>query len=388
MLRAGSSQGIVFILTAFDRSELPAKYHSFVHGVTLQMNDRMDYADALAVRIPVEWGGIREYPGRDMIARVDKEAKQTHVYEIQTAVYGTAESDALRSGQIRQLGMEMRQCWNGRKPLHISRIPQQPLLSLLLNDEHLTGDTAAADRLPFGYDKSTGMPFSLDLREMFSLLICGPRKSGKLNTLLNLATAFACKNAQIHLIGSQELVDWARAHGMNGYLPAADEWKLAFNKLFSVEIPRRKVLLAKAREEGGPEARAKLLETLQPVVILIEDLNTYIEANGETHDVVINLRHFSEDKVSGYGVYTFATLSHTAFAQTRLKTVVTSMVQAGRGLMLQGKLNDCDPFNVPLPFSRKSASYPLGEALLIANQETQHVVLPKWDETPVPGEGC
>ena len=84
--------------------------------------------------------------------------------------------------------------------------------------------------------------------------------------------------------------------------------------------------------------------------------------------------------VSGYGIYTFVTLSHNAFQSVRTKDLVVSMCRAGRGLMLQGKLSECDPFNTSIPFNRKSAAYPLGEGLLVADQEVQHMVIPRWNQ--------
>ena len=113
MLRSANSQGVYFVLTAFDKSELPIKYQPYVHGIALQLTERINYSEALSARIPVEWGGIREHAGRGLIAKEDKEAKQVHIYEIQTAVYGTLESDANRAAMIRRLGEQMQAAWQG-----------------------------------------------------------------------------------------------------------------------------------------------------------------------------------------------------------------------------------------------------------------------------------
>ncbi|MBE5801788.1 MAG: type VII secretion protein EssC [Clostridiales bacterium] len=379
MLRSANSQGIFFIMTAYERSELPGKYQSFVHGISLQMNDRMDYADALGARIPIEWGGIREYPGRGMIARVDKEAKQTNIYEIQVAMYGSAESDAGRSDQIRQLGNEMRAAWTGRKPRRINRIPEEPTLSLLLENEEMKEALARYDWLPLGYLKNSGQTYSLNLREQFSMLVCGPKKSGKTNFVQNIASMFATRKAQIHVIGSGDLVVWARQQGMKGYEHGDVAWTEAFTNLFVNEVPKRSAKLRAAKDEGGKAARDALLETMEPIIILIDDLDAFIEKYGETEEVVKNLRHFCADIVSGYGIYTFATLSHNGYQRTKIKEPVLSMARSGRGLMLQGKLSDCDPFDVSMPFNRKNVMYPLGEGLLVTDQDYQHMVIPRWN---------
>lgn len=380
MLRSASSQGIYFVLTAFERNELPAKYQSYVHGVALQLNERVNYADALGVRIPVEWGGIRSYPGRGMIGREDKEAKRTYIYEIQTAVYGTNESDAKRSESIRELGRQMRAAWKGALPKGIARIPEEPKLTDLLGDADMQADMMQADRLPAFYAKNTGSTLSLNLRECFSMLVCGPRKSGKTNFIKNAASTFAKKGAKIYLIGSPDLMDWGRAHQMQVFGYGDPNWNEAFTELFQKEIGRRSGLLQAAKAQGGAQARAKLLETFEPVVILIDDLDSYMEKNDAAPLLNANLKHFCADIVSGYGVYTIATLSHAGYQRTKIKEPVVNMARAKRGLMLQGKLSDCDPFDVQLPYNKKGAVYPLGEGLLITDQGMTHVVVPQWNE--------
>ena len=72
--------------------------------------------------------------------------------------------------------------------------------------------------------------------------------------------------------------------------------------------------------------------------------------------------------------------AETGFVRYKIKPLVAAMVRAGRGLMLQGKLSDCDPFSVSLPFSAKSALYPLGEGLLVMHQELMRMVVPKCDQ--------
>ena len=380
MLRSASSQGIYFVITAYDRSELPIKYQSFVHGISLQMNDRMDYAEAVGARIPIEWGGIQECPGRGMIARVDKEAKVTHIYEIQTAVYHTVESDSQRAEAIRSLGAEMKRAWKGGLPKGIERIPKEPKLSLMLKHEAAIAEMEQIDRLPWGYEKNTGKMLGLNLRELFSMLICGPKRSGKTNIIKNIATIFALKGAHVYVIGSEDLIQWGKQNNIQVYAYDQKEWEESFNNIFSNEVPKRSELLMQAKEKGGIVGRNSLLKTFQPIAILIDDFDQYMEKKGETSAYVTNLRHFYADKVSGYGIYTFVTMSHNGYQRMHLKQPVMAMAQGNRGLMLQGRLGDCLPFDINIPFSKKNEVYPLGEAMHISDQETMQVVIPQWDE--------
>lgn len=380
MLRSANSQGVYFVLTAFDKSELPIKYQPYVHGIALQLTERINYSEALSARIPVEWGGIREHAGRGLIAKEDKEAKQVHIYEIQTAVYGTLESDANRAAMIRRLGEQMQAAWQGKRPRGIARIPEQPTLSALLAQPGMQADNGRVDRLPLYYDKNTGEARSIELRELFSMLICGPRKSGKTNMIRSIASAFVQKNASVHVIGSSELAQWARAHRMRGYVYGDEAWKKVFGDEVMQEIKRRSAILTQARERGGERERNAMLAAFTPVVLLIDDLDAYMEKYESEPNMSVFLKYYLADNVSGYGIYTYVTMSHAGYLRMRFKEPVTNFAAAKRGVMLQGRLNECDPFDVQLPFARKNQAYPVGEGLLIADGGATHAVFPKWDE--------
>lgn len=378
LLRSGTSQGIYFILTAFARNELPAKYDAFVHGVCLQMSDRMDYADALGARIPGEWNGIQEAPGRGVIAQVNKEAKETYIYEMQVAHYGSNESDAKRSELISRLGEEMRQAWTGALPTRIARIPEKPGLSDLLGDSRMQTALKTVGQLPLYYDKRSGEAKAVDLREFFSFLVVGPRKSGKTNLLMNIADTFARKDAQIYVIASGEMNSWAAKSGYTAFEPGAEEWIAEFVSIFR-RVAARDQELVQARRTGGMEARNKMLSAFAPIVLLIDDVEKYIDKYAATPDVINKLNLFLAENMGGHGIYTVASLSYSAYTSARMKEPVATMTRARRGVMLQPRLNECDPFGVSLPYSQKNLAYGLGEGLLVTDQGATQIVCPQYD---------
>ncbi|MBR4039074.1 MAG: type VII secretion protein EssC [Clostridia bacterium] len=382
MLRSANSQGIYFVMTAFDRSELPIKYHAYVHGVALQLTDRVNYADALGVRVPSDWGGIRGYVGRGMIGEENKEEKVTYIFEIQTAVYATAESDAKRSEAVRVLGRQMREAWKGAKPRRIARIPAEPVLADLLDTDVAQADIGNVDRLPLFYVKDTGEAQSINLRECFSMMVCGPRKSGKSNVLRNIAATFKQKNADVYLIGDSDMVRWGKENGFNAYEHGSKEWADAFANLFNNTIGERTKKLVEAKEKGGSEAQRETLKTFTPVVVLVDDADEYINQYKNEPTVCNNLQFFCADNVSKYGIYTYVTLSHSGVSKCRMEKLISAMIGAKRGLMLQGKLGECDPFGASsrLPYSMRNETYPLGEALFVTDQDAMRVVIPKLSE--------
>ncbi|MBR2941990.1 MAG: type VII secretion protein EssC [Clostridia bacterium] len=382
LLRSANSQGIYFVLTAFDRNELPVKYHPYVHGVALQLTDRAGYSDALAVRIPSDWGGIRGYVGRGMIGEENKEEKVTYVYEIQSSVYATAESDAKRSEAVRALGRQMCEAYKGRRPRGIARIPAEPVLPLLLRHEDAQEAIRDMDRLPLFYVKNTGEVAGLNLRESFSLLICGSRKSGKSSLLQNIATTFLQKGALVYLVGNADMVQWGQANGVEAFEHGSEDWTNALAAMFKTTIGERDKQLVAAKRAGGAEAQLKVLKTFTPIVVLVDDADEYLAKYKDVSFTRDNLQYFCADNVSKYAIYTFVTLSHSAVTKTRSERMINAMIGAKRGIMLQGKLGECDPFgaSMRLPYSMRNEAYPAGEALYVTDQEITRVVIPKWEE--------
>ena len=54
-----------------------------------------------------------------------------------------------------------------------------------------------------------------------------------------------------------------------------------------------------------------------------------------------------------------------------------TLKRARRGLMLQGRLSECDPFSLSgLSMDQRKKALPVGEAFLVNEQEVRQVVLP------------
>lgn len=377
LLRSGASQGIFFVMTAFARNELIGKYQPFVHGVALSLNDRADFIDALNARIPLAWGGIASCQGRGAIVQSDANDKDVQVLEMQVALYGTAESDTKRSQMIAALGEEMRRAWTGRLPRHIARIPENPTLAELLSLPECE-DMARESKLPFAYSKNRGVALGLNLNECFSMLVCGPRRSGKTNQMRNLATAFAARGAEIHVTGGADMLQWARKHECTAYEVGDKAWEVFVLDLFNRVVKERKDAMQEARKQGA-QAFDALVSTFTPIVILIDDLDTCLEKSDAIAQAYAPLRYCCADNVSQFGVFFYASLSHAAFTRCRIKEPVATLSRAKRGILLQGRLNECDPFETVVPYNRKNLSFPLGEGLFVSDMGVEHVVLPKHD---------
>ena len=375
MLRSASSLGVFFILSAYGRSELPGKYQPFVHGVALRLNERADYADMLGCRIPPEWSGIQDFPGRGVMAVVDKEAKKTYVYETQTAVYEPEVSDEERAKAVTALGKTMSAAWTGCRPMKLARIPEKPNMAGFLQEADAQKALAQVGRLPLGYVKKDASVYALDLREFYSGLICGPRKSGKTTLLKCLAMTFQEKRAEIYMVGSMELAAWANQRGMHGVVCGDKGWKETFDGIMALVRERSGMLGAAA----DLQARRAMLAEFTPVVMLVDDLDRFMDAYEKEKDLVSALRFFcvTDEKIGNYGVYTYAAISHVGVQSHSVQEPVMTMKRARRGLMLQGRLSECDPFSLSgLSMDQRKKALPVGEAFLVNEQEVRQLVLP------------
>lgn len=379
MLHAGASQGIFFVMTGFNRNELPMKHHSYIRGISLQQNERSDYADALGVRVSSEWSGIREYPGRGMIAVEDKEAKETFLYEMQVGTYGSVISDKERSDAILELGRQMRAKWTGELPAGIARISRRPVLYKMLENATAAKAMQTPFVMPLGYVKSRGNVACVDLHKFYSGLVIGPKKSGKTTFLRTVAIMAKQKQYEVNVVGAELLNEWATAQGMNAFAYGSANWITKFEEIKSIIAQRSKQLQeAKAISRDNHK---KVAESFTPIVLLIDDLDKFVSGFEKEPKMLDFFKFFVQDseKIASYKIFTYATINRKSIAGMRGKEPVSTMLGVHRGLMLQGVTFDADPFDVASRISghRRNAELPLGEALLVMDDELVRVVLPQ-----------
>lgn len=377
VLKSASSQGVYIVMTAFNRSELPGKYHPFINAVTLMQNERSDYMDALNERIPPEWSGIREYPGRGVMVVENKEEKAKYIHEMQVAVYHTLESDKQRSDAIAALGAEMQKGWGGEKVRGLMRIPKKPTLSMLLDRQEAQASMKEMNKLPIAYVKQNGTVMTLNLYHNYSGLILGARRSGKTNLLMNMAWTLHQKGEDVYVIGGEKLVNWGKQLSMQCFDYGAEEWKDCWTSIFE-ETKARSDKLVSAKKVSNTVYR-ETSDSFKPINILIDDLDRYMAENKATPKVVDQLAFFVDnDKVSNYQIHVYASLSHQGYQSNKLEKLVAAMVNARRGIMLQGMLDTCDPMNAGanMLYQQKKMVYPVGEALMVMDDAPVHVVLP------------
>lgn len=368
LLQTGSSRGIYFVLTALSANELPMKYHAFVKRLALQLNDRSDYMDALNVRIPAdEWNGVDMNAGRGVVVT------ENGVMEMQVALYGSDQSDADRVDMITNLGKAMSANWKGLRPVKVPRIPEQPVLDDLLGLPEVEEALNTGIQIPLGYDKQTATPFLTNLEENNNFLAVGASKSGKSMLVKTVSKTFARINdAQVFLIGDMDLCQWGTEQGMKAFAPL-DEKLTEQVQIWTDELARRREALQQAGKEGMAAVQ-KVKAGFVPLLIAIDNLDTLgSQLDSALQNVLTDL---AGDTTRGLGVYLLVTISHGKFRDHSIRQPLSTLVRQKRGFMLQGRLNDCDPYSANVPYSMKNLTFPAGESFYQQDSAVSHLVLP------------
>ena len=366
LLREGSGRGIFFIVTAMRTNEVPYKVRDCFRGIGLQINDRADYADIVGMRMPPEMPDIAQTPGRGVAAVGER------LYEIQIAIAGTHEADVQRAAELSLVGKAMTQKWDGPLPRRIPRIPAEPAWEDFAASEGYRKAVADPWLFPLAYDLEKGEPAVLGLENSFSFLVVGAKQSGKTNLLRLIAEQWSSRGAQLAVIGDPSWSIVCKRLGATLYDVKSDAFAQFF-KEFGAEVAERN----KLRKEvlaADPKKLDETMRAFRPIVFLVDGIE--LMTAGCSEDVKKHFTFLVQDAAK-FGIYFFATISHLAYMQNRMFEPLTTLARQGRGVALRGKLNECDPWNVMMPFAKKNRALPLGGAYLINNGEVSEIVIPK-----------
>ncbi len=366
LIREASARGIYFVVSAMQTNEIPYKIRDCFKGIGLQINDRADYTEIVGMRMPSDMPDIAPFAGRGLYPIEDR------LYEIQIALAGSYSSDVERAQELQQICSALNTRWEGIRPRGIPRIPEHPSITDLISSEVYQKTLSDSLSFSFLYRVDSGLPEVMDLASSYSYLILGGRQSGKTNALQLVARLWKRKGANICIAADEAWDELCRSEELTRYDLKSPEWE-SYVAWLNEEIKTRAGKRKVAQAAGSAELD-RMVRGLQPVVIIIDDLESFISKNPDVAN-----RLFAEvaKKASKFAIYLFASVSHNAYAQIRMQEPLVSLARQQRGLALGGKLNECDPWNVQMPFSKKNVTFPRGEAYLIDNGESAHVVIPR-----------
>ncbi|MBR4442247.1 MAG: type VII secretion protein EssC, partial [Clostridia bacterium] len=454
LLREGSGRGIHFIVTALGKNEIPAKLHPFFSGIALQLRERGDYSDVIGARLPFDMAPIASMPGRGMGVIV--EGDKAVPYEIHFAlggyeapepesedfadlsdpiayslnrqlnpIEGLADGD--RNERIAAFSARLKEQWTGKLPPLIPRIPENPDYPQFSQAQGFEAMQKTPYQLPVGYDMTKGSLASFDLEKNYSMLVTGPKKSGRTNFLKLTARLFAERGADIFVYGDP---GWKKLCDELGARLLTTEEELAdFISWFVAEYPgKRKRLHDEAMAQGRAQARRQALE-FKPCVVLLDnaericsgftapryaksadqiiadyeaDVKAAQEAgkpapNAPSDDILALAKHpfrhniptkkFIVDLLSQmcgtaelYNIFIFMSLSGANRLLER-EEPFKSLIAQGRGVALGGRVSEFDPLGLAqnlTPQSRGQA-LPAGSGYLVTNAGVTSIRVPLVD---------
>lgn len=366
LVREASGRGIYFVVSAMKTNEIPYKIRDCFKGIGLQINDRSDYTEIVGMRMPSDMPDISAFAGRGLYQIDDR------LFEIQIALSGSYASDVERAQEIAQMCGALDQRWEGVRPRGIPRVPEKPTMADLTACEEYRRTLDDPMSFAFAYSVETGLPSVIDLASSYSFLVTGARQSGKTNCLQLIARLWKQRGGNICIAADEMWSEFCRTEELTRYDLKSAEWE-SYVGWLNTEIKSR-AGQRKAAQTNGAAALDQLVRGFDPVVIIIDDLDSFISGNPDVAN-----RLFAEvaKKAARFGIYMYASVSHNAYAQVRMQEPLVSMARQQRGVALGGKLNECDPWNVTMPFSKKSVAFPRGEAYMVNNGEISHIAIPK-----------
>lgn len=366
LVREANARGIFFVVSAMKVNEVPYKIRDCFTGIGLQINDRADYVEIVGMRMPSEMPDIASFAGRALMQIDDR------LFELQIALAGSSVADVERAEELGAACREMREKWDGTLPAGIPRIPEKPRYSSLLASSAYQEICADPLQFAFAYNVETGLPHRIELVNSYTYLIIGARQSGKTDLLRLIAKLWKARGAQICIAADEAWSAFCREEDLMRYDCKSAEWE-SYVSWLNETIRERAILRKQAQSEGAAALQA-LTRMFEPVVILIDDLDSFAAKNPE---IANNLFAEVAKKAAKFGIYLYGTISHYAYSQSRMQEPIVSLARQQRGIALGGRLNDCDPWNVQMPYSKRGKVLPIGEAFLVENGEVTHVVIPR-----------
>lgn len=366
LVREGSGRGIYFVVSAMKINEIPYKIRDCFTGIGLQIGDRTDYTEIVGMRMPSDMPDISPFAGRGLYQIDDR------LFELQVALTGSYTADVERAREITQTCAALNARWDGVRPKHIARIPEHPSFAEFIASEDYRRTLAEPLSFSFAYGVSSGTPQPIDLAESYSYLVVGARQSGKTNLLRLLAKLWKQRGVTPCIAADESWNEFCREEQLARYDVKSPEWE-EYVAWLNGEIKARTFRRKEAQSHSAAEFDA-LVRSFEPVVIIIDDLDSFVT---RSPDAANRLLAEVAKRAMKFGIYLYAAVSHNGFAQTRMQEPLASLARQQRGVALGGKLNECDPWNVQLPYSKKNLSFPKGEAYLVDNGEVTRVVIPR-----------
>lgn len=379
--KEGVGCGIYLAITAggFGAMEIPARMgDSFRTVVCLEMSDRYQYVDTM--RTPhLETLPEVNVKGRG-IAKVGES-----ILEFQTALAVELEDAFKRMENIRALGSQMCEVWQGDCARPIPEIPQKPEWKEFVKLTEV-GKLLEDDRhLPMGYDFENADIYGVDLSRTFCYLISGKPGSGKTNLLKVLL------HAASHKGGTLAIIDFGgefagQAEKLKATYIDTDAIMFDFFSKLIPDFSERSKYRKECRGKGITEEQLYIeMQKFSKVFLFITNLADFArhvlnpDGVGDMQGFVQNML----EKGKQHNVYLFAVLSQEDILRTENSKIYDGFKRHKTGAYFGGNVSGQRIFNFDnLSYSEQNKPLKRGIAMLPYSEEETvfKVVVPLYKE--------
>lgn len=335
--RDGISEGIYLVLSAagFGMSGIPSRTGDNIRTVvTLEQQEKFAYMDALRV------SHIDLFPEANVHGR-GLALADGRVLEFQTALALPAEDDFSRGEKIASLSAEMNDAWDGKRPLKIPEIPENPTLELLKKEDGWK-NSLEKGILPYGWNRKDASVYGMNLQKNYCYAIVGRHRSGKTNLMkVMLAGAYAMHAETVIVEKSSDYPEFKEpAEQTNStYIQNASDLYAYLGQLLP-EFKKRNIQKRSLMSQGmDEESIAEKMSENPPIMIFISSMNDFLDMVYNHDETVGDMSGFVEnitEKGNLHNIFMIACIDQEETDVMSMYTAFDNFIYWQKGIAIGG----------------------------------------------------
>ena len=377
----GVGYGIYLVLTSggFGTNEIPTALADNIKStISLEMSDKFKYGEILKT---MKFDVLPEtnVRGRGLVNI------NGSVLEFQTALAVEAMDDYSRLELIKTRCEEFNRMWSGEAARKIPEIPRNPVLSDLREDKSYDGFISDSHSLPIAYNESDASLYTIDLKNTYSYIILGRKKTGKTTVLKNMAEIFKDKKSDVCIIDSEsnELKSFATDAGVR-YIAGDEALAQYLEELIAEFIERNKQKKELVSAGAGEKEIYMKMLAKKRISVFINDMEYFINAINKPlksnkydfRSVMVNLL----EKGHLHNIFFVSCLNADSAKTLAGNRLYSAFVADKNGILLGGGAVNQNVFDFSsMKFSEQSKVYKPGTGLVSTeNADAVKIIIPSF----------
>ena len=367
ILRGGQRAGIQVVVSCNRMNDLRFRIRqNFMKCLPLQLNDRMDYTEAIGGNL---YGFQTSIKGRGLCC-------EDAIYEFQAALAVDKDTEFERNRTLTQIFKKMA-AESKVNVKGIAVIPKEELYTDYL--DHFEPDRLK-DYIPVGYEQSKVESYEISRKDLFCYLVSSIGKEGS-DLFLQNVTSYANRNGEeVYFVN------------MRGKLPEGD-LEAVYEKeddiyhlllLLKEEFTERNKLVKEWKgthpdmADDPAAVYSNLRDQLTPMYILIDDFSDFLDIIYKDHDTGdwYPIMELFFEKGEGFGICFFAAMDVTGNPSAAYTTSYKNFTRKNRGIHMGGQLNLQRLFHFDLPISKQTVRFQDNIGCLIDGNESLSIYIP------------